>query len=313
MKTACAVLGALVLHVSAVPAADDYVVRLSRPAKVGDHYRLDARGTKREQERVTIGGQVQKKSNEYSVHLVALATVLAVDSRSDATRTEYLVESCRKTSSGRTEDVLPAGRKIVADSGGRGETVFTVDGDPVLEDISKALKVVITAHAPDSPADDEIFGTSDRKRVGDRWNINSATAAKDLSRTGLAVAADDLSGTVSLDGVRAVDAVQVLEITAQFRAERMTVDLPDWLQLEKSSMSAEMAALVPVDPEIPNVVSTGLKMQIRIVFRGQKPETGSPVTIDETMEMSVEKRYSPLRRTETAGPEGDTQHPPRPM
>src|SRR5262245_50903339 len=198
MKTARWVPLLLLAGVSVLSAADDYVIRLTRPSKVGDRFHIDAKGATREQERITVGDQVQKDDNDLSVHLVAAATILAIDPKADATRIEYLIESCQKTTDGKTEEVLPAGRRVVAESNAEGETMFTVAGDPALEDISKALGVVISAHTPGTPSDDEIFGTAQRKRVGDTWSINAETTAAFLSKTGLKVSPENLKGTVTL-------------------------------------------------------------------------------------------------------------------
>ncbi len=294
MKIACRILLALLLPASALSAADDYVIRLTRPSKIGDRYRLDARGTTRESERITVGGQVQNDDKDLSVHLIAGATVLAVDSQSNATRIEYLIQTCEKTEAGKTEQVLAAGRKVVAESDAQGKTEFTVDGDHALDDISKALGVVISAHTPGSPTDDDIFGTAERKKVGDTWGINTKTAATYLSKAGLGVSADNLKGTVTLDGVKTVGVVKALALTARMSAEGMTMDLPDFLQIEKSSMTGEFSSLVPVDPEADNLLPSKIKMTINVLLRGQKPDTGSTVTIEEKMEMSVENTYSPL-------------------
>jgi hypothetical protein len=295
MKTARWVLLVLLTSASAVSAVDDYLIRLTRPSKVGDRFHLDAKGTTREQERITVGDQVQKDDKDVSVHLVAAATVLAIDPKADATRIEYLIESCQKTEAGKTEEILPAGRRVVAESNTEGETVFTVDGDPALEDISKALGVVISAHTPGTPSDDEIFGTSERKRVSDSWSINSETTAAYLSKAGMKVSPENLKGTVSLDAVKTVGGVKALALTARLNARGMVMDLPDFMQLEKSSMTGEFTTLVPADPEVPNLLPNKITMQIVFRAKGQKPDTGSPVSIEETMDMSVENSYQALK------------------
>lgn len=294
MKIASRLFLALLLPVSALSAADDYVIRFTRPSKIGDRFRLDAKGTTRESERITVGGQVQTDEKDLSVHLIAAATVLAVDSRSDATRIEYVIQTCEKTEGGKTEQVLAAGRKVIAESDAQGKTEFTVDGDPALDDISKALGVVISAHTPGSPTDDDIFGTTERKKVGDTWSINTRTAATYLSKAGLGVSADNLKGTVSLDAVKTVGGVKALSLTTHMSAEGMTMELPEFLQIEKSSMAGEFTSLVPVDPEAENLLPNKIKMTIDVLLRGQKPDTGSSVTIEEKMEMSVENTYSAL-------------------
>lgn len=301
MRTAGLFLLALIVPVSALHAADDYVIRLNRPMRVGDRYRIDAKGAKREQQRITISGQVQNESKVLSVHLIAVGRVLAVDSRRRASRTEYLIETLQRTSLGTTEDVLSAGRKVVAESKG-GKTMFTVDGGPASAPVSDALSVVISASAPDSPTDDEIFGTRERKRVGESWSIDSASAAAYLSKAGLSVSPKDLEGKVSLDDVTTVGAVKALEITAHLRAERMKVSLPDWAKIEEASMEAGFTGLVPVDPDIPNLLPDTILMNVSMLVRGERPEDRAAVTMEMSMETSLEKSYPPLSDKGMASP-----------
>ena len=285
-------------------AEDDYVIRLTRPTRVGDRYRLDAKGTTSEHEKISMGGQVQNEDKDLSVHLLAVATVLAVDSSASATKTEYVIESCQRMSGGKTEDVLGAGHKVVVEADQQGDTTYTVDGDAALEDVQKTLSVVLSAHRPNSPSDDDIFGTRERKRVGDSWSINSTAAAADLTKAGLTVSPEAFTGTVSLDGVRTVGSIKALELSARLKAEGMTMStesLPEWLKVEKSSLTGEMSALVPADPEAPNPFPDKVKMHIVIVLKGEKPDTGSTVTIEETMDMSLEKSYPPMSKSEAAG------------
>jgi hypothetical protein len=304
MKTSRFLLAALALSAAPLLAADDYAVRLTRPMKVGDRYRLDAKGTNHEQQRISFGGQVQNEDKDISVHLVAVATVLSVDTTSQPTRIEYLVESCRRTAAGKTDDVLPAGRKIVAELNERNQTVFAIDGDPALEDTSEALNVVLSAHEPGSPTDDEIFGTRARRKIGDRWPINSRLAASYYSRSGLKVAEEDLKGDVSLDGVQTIGGVEALAITAHMTAGRMTMELPEWLRIEKSSLSGDFGGFVPADPKAPDLLSDKLQMHMNFVMTGRKPETGSDVKVEYVVERSLENAYS-------AAPPGPAPTPAR--
>lgn len=306
MRVTALILAALAFAAPALMADEDYVVRLTRPKKVGDRYRLDAKGTSRERQRVTVGDRSpQDDEKELSVHLVAEAKVLAVDARLEASRIEYRIESCRKSSSGKTEDVLPAGRTVVAESRG-GETVYTLDGDqsPSAETV-EALKVVISAHDPNTPSDDEIFGTRERKRVGDKWGINAAAAARDLSKKGLSVSAEDVGGGAQVNRVRTVDAVKVLDVSVHFRAEKLAIPLPQGMRLEKASLEADFTGIVPADPQSRLLLADEMRMRMTVQMSAQKPGTGEKITIESTMDATQENKYSPVQDARSrAGLEG---------
>ena len=294
MRTAGLIALALAAAVSTLSADEDYAIRLSRAQSVGDRYRLDAKGKTRERQRVTVGGQkTENNETEVSVHLVAAATVLAVDTKLQATRTEYRIESCRKSSSGKTEEVLPAGSKVIAESKA-GETVFTIDGQPAAKETAEALKAVISGHDPDSPTDDEIFGTTDRKRIGDTWSIDSATAARALSKREVSVSPKDLQGTVRLEGVRTINGDNALEVSSHIRADRIEVARPEGLRLEKSTMEGDFAGLVSVDTQSRSHLPDKVQLHVNIVMTGQKPKTGEKFAVEGDMEMTQENSYSPI-------------------
>lgn len=296
-------LGALVATFSTLSADEDYAVRLSRPNTVGERYRLDATGTNRQGKHVTVGGRTtENEDTEFSVHLVAVATVLAVDSKSVATRIEYRVESCRRTSAGKTDEVLPAGRKVIAETV-NGKSTFTTDGaQPLAADTREALNVVITPHEPGSATDDEIFGTAERKRVGDKWGIHAATAASDLSKKGLPVSQENLGGSAQLTRVQTVDAVKALEIVAHFRADAIRMPAPEGVRIEKAAIDADFTSLVPADPRSGSRLPDKMHMIMRVQMGSQKPDTGEKIAVEVSMEASLENRYAPVRDEVKAPP-----------
>jgi hypothetical protein len=298
MKTAASVFVALSLAAPVFAAEESYAVRLARPKKVGDTYRVDAKGMHHTQQRITVGGRlVGEEDKKHSVHLVAVATVLAVDTKSSATRIEYRIESLRASSQGQPEEeVLPAGRKIVAESK-NGDTAFTTDSAvPLTSENIEALKVVISAHVPESPTDDDIFGTNAKKKVGDTWGINAATAARDLAKSGLSVTAEDLKGTVRLVGVREAGGVKALEVAGQLRSDKIGLAAPQGgIQVEKTLMEGNFSGLIPADPQSRVQLSDSFHMRFSAQMGGQKPDTGEKVTVDISMEMSLENSFSPVK------------------
>lgn len=286
---------ALIAAATTLSADESYVIRLTRPRRVGDRYRLDAKGTDRKRQRVTVGGQpAGNEEKELSVHLIAAATVLTVDRQSNPLRVEYRIEICQRSSLGKTEEVLPAGRKVIAESRD-GKTVFTSAGDPPLDAAAReALGLVISAHASDSPSDDEIFGTRDRKRVGDNWGIHAAAAARNLSKNGTLVSAADLDGSVQLDRVRTLDAVKALEITAHLRVKGLKVPAPEGTTVERAAMEADLTGLFPVDPRNVSQLPDKLGIRMNVLMGARKPDTGEKIEVEVSMEMTLENSYSPI-------------------
>jgi hypothetical protein len=298
MRSAASVLLLLSLAAPALSADESYTVRLVRPKKVGDTYRVDAQGMRRNQQRITVGGRlVGEEDKKHSVHLVAVATVLAVDTKSSATRIEYRLESLRASAPGQAEEeVLPAGRKVVAEAK-NGDTAFTTDSPvPLTPEAVEALKVVISAHVPESPTDDDIFGTNRKKQVGDTWGINAATAARDLAKSGLSVTPEDLKGTVRLAGVREAGGIKALEVMGQLSSDKIGLAAPQaGIQVEKTLMEGDFSGLVPADPQSHVMLSDGYHMRFSAQMGSKKPDTGEKITVEISMEMSLENSFSPAK------------------
>ena len=296
--TAVRAAGLFLLALATAPtlSADaSYVVRLTRPRRVGDRYRLEARGRMQERQRVTIGGkETGNEAKDLDVHLVAAARVLAVDSTSSPTRIEYAIESCRQTAAGKTDEVLAPGRRVVAEVR-NGQTLFADEaGEPLPPETRESLSAVLSAHVPESPTDDQIFGTRERKRVGDEWPINSDAAAHDLSKSGLSVLAANLKGTARLAAARKVDGVQALEISAKLHAEQMEIPTPGGVHLERAAMDGDFTGLFPADPESRVLLPDRVGFRMTFRMSGQKPDTGEKMTIELSMETSLENSYRAL-------------------
>jgi len=288
-----AILLAIAVSLGAQAEAERYPVRLSRPMKVGNRYRIDSQGKLRERQRVTVNRQpAGNEEKTFEVRLVAVATVLAVDAKSLPTRISYAVDSCRKSVSGDTQEVMAPGSKVVAESKD-GKTVFLVNGERASPEAAEALNLVLSAREPGSASDDEIFGTSERVSVGDKWNIHSEPAVRDLSKKGLTLAPADLTGSVRLEGVRTVGEVKALEISAQMRADKMGISTPPGVRLENASLESEFSGLVPADPERHDLLSDKVHIRIRFRMGGPKPSTGEKFVIDSETEIHVENNYSP--------------------
>ena len=62
----------------------------------------------------------------------------------------------------------------------RTKTLFEIEGAPASGKVSKALDLVVNITSG-GPTDDDIFGTTERKKAGDSWPINKAVAITDAN------------------------------------------------------------------------------------------------------------------------------------
>jgi hypothetical protein len=94
-----------------------------------------------------------------------------------------------------------------------GAKLWELGGKPVPAEVKEALAYVSGVGADEDASDDDIFGTSRRRSVGESWPVNTEPAARDLGRLlGVSIAARQISGQVTLAGQRTVDGIPCLEV-----------------------------------------------------------------------------------------------------
>ena len=87
--------------------------------------------------------------------------------------------------------------------------------DPDTEESLRLLNLV--SENPNGPTDDEIFGSKERKKVGDRWEGNSELMAKELTHFGILVKKEDLKSTATLEKVVTVGKTECLQLSLRLR------------------------------------------------------------------------------------------------
>jgi hypothetical protein len=296
----CGTLLAAVVAVGVWPAGAapeaTYAIRLTRPQKVGDRVAVAVKGRQHKKERVSMTGRVVSDSDTTTdVELMALAEVMAVDAKSQATRLAYSIERCTKTANAQTTELLTRGRTVVVEHRG-GRAHYTVDGEKAPKNIEEALAIVISAHEPDSATDDEIFGTRERKRIGDEWPVNAEAAARDFTSRGVKIDPANVVGGTKLVDARAHEGLKVLELSGRIKIANLTLPLPPGAQVDKSHVEALFWALVPADPKSSRRVAASMLLKTGFSVRIKKPDTGEEVLVEALIEQGHQAKYAPARQ-----------------
>ena len=185
-------------------SAQEYDIRMDRPVRAGEKFRMTAKGTAEEKSLIKMGDELVRDDREnFAIDFEATMTVLEVDLRQRPTKAQFVVSKCIKTEAYDQRPLIPPGAVVVAAVKDR-ESVFTVNGEPAGREAGQALDLVITL-SKGGATDDEIFGTRSRKKVGDRWGINAELAAKELS---------DLKFKVTREALRGYDLADFVSLPA---------------------------------------------------------------------------------------------------
>jgi len=227
LPLAILLLAALALTASPTRGDDTYTVRLSR---------RDRRGDKDVIERVS--GRLVNDSTKYEgvaepieretisgYRLVADFKVLDADDAGNSLSEALTIRSWTATEEydDAESPVLPRGAKVVARAGSE-KTQYTVDGAKPNKRVLRHLESVLSL----SPADkvvhnDDVFGSKERRKIGETWPINREKAAELYSDDQSIARPQDISGTVTLVGLETYNGRRCLRIAADVKIDKFQI------------------------------------------------------------------------------------------
>ena len=177
-----------------------YPIKLDRHEKAGQKYHLVAWSTDKITADAAVSDQILKKSEDVViVEMSADVTILEASSSNWATRKRFTVLSSKVTRAGSTGPILPNGTQVMA-SIQNGQTVYEVNQKLVDEEVAGALRAVISLHLA-SVADDDMFGTSTPKKIGESWPVSVDAMKKLLKEIGAQGGRQEITGSGILEKV----------------------------------------------------------------------------------------------------------------
>ncbi len=252
----------------------DYEIRITRPFQAGSRYELKGTASISKILTVHVGENVVR--DDKSVHSATLdgtIVVLQIDDQGRPNKVKLLVSKFTIREKGSTETKgLPDGSVIVAQSTDN-KTRFSIDNKPVSNDIAEMLALFISI--PSTPTtDDDIFGTENRKKVGDSWEVDRTRTAQDFTQRGLKIDAESISGRTTLVRTVSVEDTNCLLLSAKVTVDKAGLPLPPGFVAEKSTISATFEGTFPVDISIP-CLSEKKSLESEVLAKG-RPDPNSP-------------------------------------
>jgi hypothetical protein len=239
---------ALLLPVALIRAEADYAIQLSRPAVVGERYHVTTMATDEQTVALRVNAHdVPVRSDNSSIELVASNEVLEVSARGKERKSRIVIEKFTRTAAGKTTELLPAGATVIAERAGDKMHYFLGEL-PAIPAVSRALELSgVVLENDQGASDDGVFGTQERKKIGDTWPVDGGAAALSLAKRGIQVDPAKVSGTVRLTELSEQPGGPALRIAASFRMGSLLVPPMPGMAIDDSDMTATMSGLLPVD------------------------------------------------------------------
>jgi hypothetical protein len=226
-------------------AAEDYPINLSARAFVGERYAVSCTVTTVQRVVWKIDGQdLAPQEENRSISLTATAEVLVAGAVGSECKTRFVVERLEEVANGMRTELLVPGAVVVAERKGMG-MAYEIDGRLTGGAVGHALASLINLDVPEVSLDDAVFGTKERKKIGETWSINPDALAADLStRIHAPTEAKDVSGTVTL----AEALPEGLKFTSQFQATNLKFTLGPKMTVSEGSLTLSAWSIFPTDP-----------------------------------------------------------------
>jgi hypothetical protein len=282
------VLVAFVLSVVQLAVAQDYEIRLHRPEAVGDKTRVVASATDSQKVSQWSGTtKVQEDGKEVAISFEAVSTVRSISPKGKPKSLSLSVEKLILKEEGSQKELLPKGTEVKASVALR-KTQFEINGQPASAEVAEALGTVVTLSTQDH-TDDELFGTTERKRVGNSWKINSPLFAEMLTMPGMEM--KDVTGKGALNKVlqepNGTRLLVSVEATGQAAVQAGQKGLPP------GTMTFKGTAELPTDPKLPRTAETSDMSYSARVKRAMPNGQDSEMRID--MKRTVAVKLTPVK------------------
>jgi hypothetical protein len=242
--------------------AREHEIKLNRPEKVGNNYRVSLRGTTTVHMVPVKGKQplpphylklaLAKPSIVCSIELDATVKILKVDTAGHVLKKALTVE-CWKVEEGDDEFELDLTGKVIIAETVKGATQLKIDATRIKEYESDILRIVVATYTGGG-FQDANFGSQQRRKVRETWPVKIDDALVTGLLTGLSpdrfrLNAKKLAGTVQLVSVECNAGSECLRVDVTIRGSDC-LDGPlrrDGMLITKTEVESSFTGQYPMD------------------------------------------------------------------
>lgn len=225
-----------------------YTIKLARARKPGDKYKLTSKG--KSSLKITQDGKPLPQSKEYTWDYEAEVTVKAVSAKGESTAEDHKVIKLEITAKGATKTPIAKDAVVVA-TVKDGKEHFAVDGKPLGRKVRAVLKDIVNLDDGDGIDEEKVFGTADKKKVGDSWDVNVkdlvASWEAKFKGSALPLKAENITGKVTLAGDKEMNGIKALQLTMIVTMKNVAPPMGP-VKAEKGDMTVSLEGWIPQDP-----------------------------------------------------------------
>lgn len=267
---------------------ETYEIRLHRPVKAGDRFRIAAKIAIESETSTTLNKEdaVVEKVN-VACKLTGELTVVAVTKNGLASEVRFKLAEVECVSDGAKAAFFKTGDVIHLKQDDE-EKIAEVNGAEPDELQNAVIDDLLSVAGEKAPTEDEVSGTKDKVAVGAEWPINPAVAAKGWSDYGYeGLKAQDIKGSTKLVEVGKLDGKPSLRLRGELKVSSSGIRMPgnpEELKTKQFSLEASDETEMPVDPA---AMESRVKLQVKL-----ETESAGKIERDgETVKVKIKMRH----------------------
>jgi hypothetical protein len=283
--------------------AEDYAISLETSSELGDKFEEKYTGTLREKVKLMSEGDILRE-NDVTIHATFEGTkeILEVDDSKRGLKLKYTISKCTATigNTAKVEELLQKGTEIIVEREGK-RTSFLLNDKPLPRSITKILDLFVSIPGKSNTSDDDVFGSKERRKVGESWKIKTEKIAKYAADQGVKVDPKNITGETTLEKVVDIGGVKCLLLKGKITMKDVTPPLPPGTKIEKAAMKGIYSGEHPVDNSKDNYVplKRAKELDMEMVARSPHPN-GGEVLLEMEMSQSVKGTIRLLKKKKDA-------------
>jgi hypothetical protein len=273
-----------------------YAVKLVRPARVGDRYTYVADAMIVASMTANVSGRTHTlRPRNLSVHFEAVERILALSETGEPSKATYTVTRCTRREGKQQSPFVQPGQVLTVTAGKWQPRIDIDSGDLTIED-ELLLRGIVTLPRLKGITADDCFGTATPQQVGATWPVNANALARLISREGVTVRKQHVTGTVKLSGLKDVGGVPHLLVNGKAAVRHWTpdaTDIPEGAKFVSGTDEIKFTKLVPVDPS-GHCLTDSYSEKVLMKVTTSDELIGPDVLVDARLMKSVGIKRTPL-------------------